>query len=329
MYNTQITGEALRQLSERRSRAISVAEQRRRELLSACPRLGEIATQLSRLGSEVGRLALSGSGNLKARIDELSTKSLSLQEERRQLLAQMELDEGYLEPPFICARCEDSGYIDGKRCVCLTTLLKNEACKQLPAPERLHDYCFDTFSLDYYPAHITVDGVALREHMQSLLRKCRTYADSFPAGGESLLFYGGTGLGKTHLSLAIAQQVAGQGFGVAYSSSQELVDRAERAKFGRDASGQDDLFVQTALSCDLLVLDDLGSEFSTALSVATLFHVINTRQLEHRPTIISSNLSPEQMQQRYSERLVSRILCGYSVLPFVGEDVRMQKSVGE
>ncbi len=329
MYNSQITGEALRKLSQRKSDALDTAKQRRFELYNAAPRLGEIATRLSSLGAEVGRLALSGSGDKSARLKEMANLSVSLQNERKEILLRMGLEEDYLEPPHTCKECSDSGYVQGRRCACLTALLKAEACKQLPAPEHLQEYCFDTFSLEYYPEHITVDGVGLREHMKSVLHKCRGFADAFPSHGESLLFYGGTGLGKTHLSLAIAQQVAGQGVGVAYASSQQLVDRAERAKFGRDQDGSDDIFVQTALKCDLLVLDDLGSEFSTQLSVATIFHVINTRQLEHRPTIISSNLSPEQMQERYSQRLVSRILCGYSVIPFVGQDVRMQKSMAD
>ncbi len=323
MYSAQVCEAALRQLSRRRSQALSLAEARREELFARVPRLREIERDLSSQGAQLGRLALGG-GNLAAKLAELQKNNLALQQEQETILKQLGLPANYLEPPFACPKCQDTGNVDGKRCECLASLMRKEASKALPAPEHLEEYSFESFDLSLYPA--SGEGpVTPRQQMQAVLNKCRSFAEAFPCGGESLLFIGRTGLGKTHLSLAIANRVAQTGAAVAYASAQDLVDRAERAKFGRDMGG-DAEFVQGALSCDLLVLDDLGTEFSGQMAATTLFQVINTRLLERRSTIISSNLSPQELQERYSERLASRILCAYSALPFAGNDIRLIKA---
>ena len=324
MYSSKVCDAALRQLSRRRSHALDIADQRREELFARVPRLQEIERQLSAQGAQLGRLALSGCG-FAAQLAQMREQNIALQQEQDKILSQLGLPGNYLEPPFFCPDCQDTGNVDGKRCHCLTTLMRNEACKALPAPNHLDEYSFDTFDLSYYPTQ--GDGsVSPRQQMQAVLNKCRSFADNFPCNGENLLFIGRTGLGKTHLSLAIANQVSKTGAAVAYASAQNLVDRAERAKFGRD-TGEDAEFVQGALTCDLLILDDLGTEFMSQMAATTLFQVINTRILERRSTIISSNLSPQEMQERYSERLASRILCSYSALPFAGNDIRLQKAM--
>ncbi|MBR5558790.1 MAG: ATP-binding protein [Oscillospiraceae bacterium] len=324
MYSSQVCEAALRQLSRRRSQALATADARRDELFARVLRLKEIEQQLSAQGAQLGRLALSG-GNPAQKLAEISRKNLALQQEQEDILKQLGLPSDYLDPPYFCPLCQDTGNVDGKRCACLTALMRVEASKALRAPEHLDDYTFDTFDLSYYPTQ--GDGpVSPHQQMQAVLNKCRSFAESFPCNGESLLFVGRTGLGKTHLSLAIASEVAKTGAAVAYTSAQDLIDRAERAKFGRD-NGNDAEFVQGALTCDLLILDDLGTEFPGQMAAVTLFQVINTRLLERRSTIISSNLSPQELHERYSERLASRILCSYSPLPFAGNDIRLQKAM--
>lgn len=324
MYSAQVCDAAMRQLSRRRSEALATADARRYELFARVPRFKEIENELSAQGAQLGKIALSG-GSFAQQLQAMQQRNLALQKEQEDMLRQLGLPANYLEPPYYCPLCEDTGYVEGKRCQCLSSLLRVEASKALPAPDHLSDYSFDAFKLDYYPAQ-GEGAVSPRQQMQAVLNKCRVFAESFPCGGESLLFLGRTGLGKTHLSLAIANEVAKSGAAVAYASVQDLVDRAERAKFGRD-SGGDAEFVQGALTCDLLVLDDLGTEFPSQMAAATLFQVINTRLLERRSTIISTNLSPQELQDRYSERLASRILCSYSALPFAGNDIRLRKAM--
>ncbi|MBP0962708.1 MAG: ATP-binding protein [Oscillospiraceae bacterium] len=324
MYSSKVCDAALRQLSRRRSRALDIADQRREELFARVPRLQEIEKLLSMQGAQLGRMALSGQ-SFAQQLEEMRSQNLALQKEQDSILAQLGLPCNYLEPPYSCPHCQDTGNVDGKRCECLTALMRNEACKALPAPNHLDEYSFETFDLSFYPTQGN-GSVSPRQQMQAVLNKCRSFAESFPCNGESLLFIGRTGLGKTHLSLAIANEVSKTGAAVAYASAQDLVDRAERARFGRD-TGEDAEFVQGALTCDLLILDDLGTEFMSQMTATTLFQIINTRLLERRSTIISSNLSLEQMQERYSERLSSRILCSYSALTFTGNDIRLQKAL--
>ena len=161
--------------------------------------------------------------------------------------------------------------------------------------------------------------------MAEVFERCKGYAQRFSNRSDSLLLMGRTGLGKTHLSLAIASSVMERGFGVVYASAQNLTDRAQREKFGRDTTGEDGEFLRYALHCDLLIIDDLGSEFITPLSASVLFHVVNTRLIEGRATLASTNLSIDEMQQKYDQRLISRMLYSYVILPFAGDDIRMKK----
>lgn len=324
MYSSQICEAALRQLSRRRSKALDTADRRREELFARVPRLAEIERELSRQGAQLARMALGGKG-FEDGLAQLRRANLALQQEQNDILNALGLPENYLEPPYTCPLCQDTGKVEGKRCSCMTALMRQEASKALPAPEHLDEFSFERFDLSFYPDE-GEGAVSPRRHMEKVLNKCRSFAESFPCAGESLLFIGRTGLGKTHLSLAIANVAAKNGAAVAYASAQDLVDRAERAKFGRDTGG-DAEFLQGALACDLLILDDLGTEFASQMAAATLFQVINTRLLERRSTIISTNLSSNELNDRYSERLASRVLCSYTTVPFAGSDVRMQKKL--
>ena len=153
---------------------------------------------------------------------------------------------------------------------------------------------------------------------------CLNYANSFDLNSYSILMMGETGLGKTHLSLAIAGEVLKKGFGVVYGSVQNLFSNIEKEHFGR-ATDADGTTEKMLLECDLLILDDLGAEFTTSFTVATFNNIVNTRMLTSKPTIISTNLSLTEMQKRYSERIASRIIGEYNILTFAGKDIRQQK----
>ena len=154
-------------------------------------------------------------------------------------------------------------------------------------------------------------------------RYCKNYADNFSLKSPSLILYGATGLGKTHLSLAIAGEVIGKGFGVIYGSAQNLLNRLENEKFGR--SGQDGDTLSLLLECDLLILDDLGAEFSTAFTLSAIYNIINSRMLASLPTIISTNLEPGELDKKYDQRIASRILGSFTPVYFCGRDIRQLK----
>ena len=324
MYDQKIIDSAMRRLSHRRQQALLTAQQRREELSQAHPRLEETLRQLGETGPQLVKAVLAR--RPQEEIHRLQDRSLALQEEMSLLLKELGLPADYLEPSFHCTLCQDTGFQNGKRCSCLEALLKEEACRALPTLDGGGQYQFSNFSLDYYSQRSPAPGrPSPRQRMEGVLAKCRAYVTPFLPRGESLLFIGRTGLGKTHLSLAVAGEAARQGFGVVYASAQGICDRAERVKFGRDEDGSDGQFLRAAYGCDLLVLDDLGSEYSSPLSNATLFDLVNSRLLDRRATLISTNLSPDEMERKYSERLVSRLLCGYAMLYFEGEDIRQQK----
>lgn len=323
MYSSKVMSSAQRVLSQRRQSALVEADRRRERLVQSYPELETLERQLGNTGAQLVKAAMSG--DAARHLVSLREHNLELQELRASILRHAGLPANYLEPPFTCSICQDTGFAEGRRCACLEGLLKAEAYKAIPALGNLGEYSFSTFSLDYYGERATGNQPSPRSRMAVVLDKCRRMAQDFTPLGESLLLIGRTGLGKTHLSLAVAGAVVERGYSVVYTSAQGLCDRAERNKFGRDVDGEDGSFLRCAEEGDLLVLDDLGSEFVSQLSTAVLFNLINTRLLERRRTIISTNLSPDDMQTRYSERMVSRLLCGYTMLYFDGEDVRQQK----
>ena len=183
---------------------------------------------------------------------------------------------------------------------------------------------FDTFSLDWYSEESTPSlGISARENMDWVYKTCKAYAENFGPESGSLLLSGAPGLGKTHLSAAIAREVSGDGWSVVYDTAGHIFQRFETQKFGREEEAESD--VDRVLNCDLLILDDLGTEMTTAFIQSALYQIINGRLIEKRSTILSTNLKVEDISRRYSPQIASRIEGEYQMLPFFGEDIRKLK----
>ena len=162
--------------------------------------------------------------------------------------------------------------------------------------------------------------------MKEILDFCRDYAADFATDSPSLLLYGATGLGKTHLSLAIASEAVKKGYGVIYGSAQNLMSRLEKEHFSSGRNSEYEGSEQALLECDLLIIDDLGAEFSTQFTVAELYNIINTRIMSRLPVIISTNLTPDGLEQKYTQRITSRIIGNYITLYLCGKDIRQIKN---
>lgn len=316
-YGKDIFQKALAELAKRRSAAEQIAETNLRRFYLECPRAQTIQRTKASEAAQIAKAVLSGS-NVKSSLTRLKDRNLQLQKEFLALLVQHGMQEQEILPQYRCAACKDTGFIDGKMCGCLKQLQKQLAFAALNMEVALINYRFDNFDLSYYEA-------AAAKQMERIYAYCKKYADAFRINSPSLLFRGATGLGKTHLSLAIAQAAIEKGFGVIYGSSQNFAVSLERERFDRTDPEQAAGTEKKLLSCDLLILDDLGTEFSSSYVTAALYNIINTRQLEGKSTIISTNLSTKELETRYSERFASRIMGQYGTFNFVGSDVRIQR----
>lgn len=316
-YGKEIFQKAMTQLDKRKSAAEQAAETQLQDFYLLCPKAEEIARTKTAEAARIAKAVLAG-GNVKSALEKLRDRNLFLQGEFLALLTQHGLQEKDIQPQYHCPDCRDTGFIDGKMCQCLKQLQKQIAFASLSMEVSLEKYRFDNFDLSFYEA-------AAAAQMERIFSYCKKYALAFRATSPSLLFRGATGLGKTHLSLAITHAAIEKGFGVVYGSSQNFAVSLERERFDRIDPAQAAGTEKRLLACDLLILDDLGTEFSSAYVTAALYNIVNTRLLEGKPTIISTNLTTKELEARYSERFASRIMGNFGTFNFVGNDVRIQK----
>lgn len=322
-YSAKIYEKATAELQSRREKAESQAKKRHDELALRYPELVMLENEMSKAGLEVIKVIGMGA-DAKGFIEKLKKRNLEVQNEIKELLRTAGLPEDYLEPRYLCNICEDKGVDKDRLCSCHIELLKRLAFESLCKTSPLKISSFDSFNLSYYPDTISGnEGVSCRQKMKDILDYCKTYANYFDMDSVSIFMYGETGLGKTHLSLAIAGEVIKKGYGVIYGTAQNLLTQLERERFGR--AKEDNDTDKMLLQCDLLILDDLGTEFSTQFTVAEIYNIVNTRMLSGRPTIINTNLSMKQLQDKYSQRITSRIIGEYQMLRFSGKDIRQLK----
>lgn len=319
-YNRELFADVRRQMEDRRLRAIEVADERRLALYAQLPEVESIDRELSRTGLMIMEEIQKGKEGLAERLETISLDNLDLQAQREAVLLRAGYPADYDTPKFACPDCKDTGYVGQKMCVCLKSALNEEGMRRAGLSHLFETQRFDTFLLDYYRHDPRIYRL-----MQSYLEICRRFADRFDQStGDNLLLCGGTGLGKTHLSTAIAGEVVQKGFDVLYESAPNLLSAFEAERFGRSltASVAD---TSRYLTCDLLVIDDLGAEMSNSFTVGVLYNLLNTRIVSRRPTVISTNLTLEEIRSRYTDRIASRLLGEYNVMRFEGRDIRLQK----
>lgn len=318
-YSRETYEKAESELKRRRSEALLKRAANHDAAVKIIPEILELEETMSRAGLDTIKAVGMGEDGEKY-IMNLARINLDAQARRKELLKANGFPEDWLDVPYTCKKCGDTGAVNGLVCDCFKTLLRSieyeSLCSKLPV-----DKCrFDNFRLDYYPDGA---GISPRKRMENVLNYCKAYADDFGKTSPSLLLYGMTGLGKTHLSLAVAGKAVEKGSGVIYTSAQNLFNRLEREKFGRT---EDNSTEQSVLDCDLLIIDDLGAEFVTQFTVTALYNIVNCRGLENRPTVISTNLTPDSISKTYNDRIASRILSNYELLKFDGSDIRQLKT---
>ena len=324
-YDGKIMRRAVQHYDEDKRARQDRFEARREAIFRRQPRLRDIDAELRSTMSRIISGALRRGTDPRPAVARLRDENLSLQEEKRALLGAMGLPEDALEEKPACPLCGDTGYRGGAVCRCLREYYAREQQKELSRMLDLGGQSFDTFSLQWYSEEDTEGlGISPRENMDWVYRTCKRYAEEFcPETSGNLLLTGDTGLGKTFLSAAIAREVSGEGWSVVYDTAAHIFDRFEAVKFGRDEDGEED--VERIMNCDLLILDDLGTEMTTAFVQSALYQVVNGRLLGRRPVILSTNLRLDGIAKRYSPQTASRIEGEYQVMPFFGRDIRLQK----
>lgn len=283
------------------------------------PEIESIDARLRTQMTELVGLMLKKDRSPSADIERLEAESLALQSRKKELLVENGFAEDYLDDIFSCRECRDTGYVDGRMCSCLKKLYNREITKELGVLLQSGDESFERFDLSLY-------GDAA-EGMKIVYETCKAYAENFGRDSLNLLFCGGTGLGKTYLSACIARTVAGKGFSVCYDTASSALDAFEQKKFARDAdvaaaAGEK---TERMLDCDLMILDDLGTEMPTPMAVSALYTLINTRLVNGKKTIISTNCGSDELRRRYGDQICSRIDGEYIKLPFKGRDIRTMK----
>ncbi len=317
----KLMDQALDILSQRRQGTKLELKRRQDEIAHTVPGIPPLQKQLAMTSIEVARLILAGPNNIQDKLAFLQDNNLHLQQRISEQLTQNGFPEDYLSPHPVCSICGDSGYVNGTMCGCLKQIVQKLSSERLNEVAPFALSSFDTFDLRYYPDAPDPElKIVPRVKMKEVYDYCVSYANAFSLSSPSLFMWGKTGLGKTHLSLSIARTVIGKGYNVIYGSIQDLLRTIEREHFSREKPEKETL--QILLDADLLVLDDLGAEYDSSFNTATVYNLLNTRINQQRPTIISCNLTTREIQAKYNDRIVSRLLATYESLLFVGNDIR-------
>lgn len=329
-YNQQNYRRIRQEYKTKYLRAREDAERRRREIELLIPEVLNIHRELSGVGLEIMRVSLEHAEDDAAReaaIAVLRKKNEALLARRSDLLIAAGYSPNYTELRYECDKCNDTGFLDDtSMCDCMKTQLRMAGYESSGLGNLLRTQSFDNYSLDYFKN----DEKTYRT-MSTILRMLQHWAANFTLGdathpaSDNLLLIGGTGLGKTHLSTAVAKTVLDGGHDVLYTTAVGMVSAFEAERFGNSIGPSDETSLDRYYNVDLLIIDDLGTEVANQFTVSALYNVINTRMNLRRPTIISTNLMQEELRRRYWDRITSRLFGEYRVLLFLGTDVRAQK----
>lgn len=325
-YEKEVTARARVRHAEAVEQHRTNQRQRQERVYDQYPRVRQLDQEIRQTMAEVMGHAFRHGEDPSVAVEQVRQKNLSLQHERNAILIGAGYGPEYLTEGPLCKRCSDTGYVGEKMCACLEKYCQEEQRKELTSLLSSSLGSFDDFSLDFYSTvRDSVLGISPREQMEIIYEIAVNYARKFSHHSRSLLMNGGTGLGKTFLSACIARQVVSMGYSVVYDTAIHVFSCLEKQKFG-SATDEEKRMAERIMECDLLILDDLGTEMQTAFVSPALYSIVNGRILATKPTIISTNLSISELSRRYTPQIASRLMGEYQNLLFLGQDIRIQKT---
>lgn len=296
------------------------------EVYRRIPQIEKLDQEIAGSGAECARMALHGDPNAR---ETLRRKLADLREQKQILLAAGGYPADYMEMRYRCPDCQDTGYMNGHRCHCFERKRLQVLYAQSNIEEVLKRENFDTLTFGYYDDEQLLPGLnrTVFSYMQLVVKRCREFAENFPRSGQNILFTGSTGVGKTFLTNCIAKALMDRYVSVIYLSSPDLFEIFSKYKFGRGSEEDCEEAYRHILECEMLIIDDLGTEVNNTFVSSQLFYCINERINRKKGTIISTNLSMDMMRDAYSDRVTSRIMSSYMMIPLYGGDIRVRKTM--
>ncbi len=323
-YNREDYVRIKAQYSEKYMMARERAEERRFELYARIPEVKDIDSVLAGTGSEIMAIITAGKENVEEKVTSLKERNDSLLRRRAELLVANGYSADYSDVHYECDKCGDTGYVGTKMCECMKKALVLAGYESSGLGGLIRTQSFENFSLDYYKNG--VDGSVNYENMNNFVNALKKFAESFDSETyKNHLLFGPTGLGKTHLSTAVAKTVIERGYDVLYVGALGMIGDFEARRFGTGAGDGSQRATERYYNADLLIIDDLGTEVANQFTVSCLYDVINSRINNRKSTFINTNLTKKELESKYAERITSRIFGEYYPVPFRGTDIRKQK----
>lgn len=326
-HDRKILSAARERLEQLKQNNQDEESRRRAEISAKIPEIPLLEQKITALMAMIFKLSLSKGRDFTGEIAQVREQVTDARMRKAELLTEHGYPIDYLDEIISCPLCRDTGVYEGGVCSCLEKLYSAELSSELSALIRNGDESFENFDLNLYP-DAPGSKNSPRAVMTLVSSRCRKFADNFPEVASSLLMRGGAGTGKSYLAACIARVVSSKAFSVCYDSASGALGAFEARKFSRSAEAAEEAErkVRRMLECDLMILDDLGTEMTTSFTVSALYDLINERLLSRRPMIICTSLSDEEIARKYGAQIASRIAGEFAALPFVGDDIRRIKN---
>ena len=328
--NESTLRDILTNYERKRDKADRLLEKRKNDVYRQIPQIKEIEDEISRVGLDMMKLVLKNPSNKEELSLQAKEKIQTLNDKKQELLDKWNVPKGYLEIQYECNLCKDRGFLaNGKKCNCLKQAIINESYKMSNLSKMLEKQNQCTYDDSIFSDEIDPkNGISPRQNMQLILSDCDEFIYDFDKDNDkNLLFYGDTGLGKTFMSSYIAKELLDKGYLVIYQTAFKMFEIIEEYKFRNDDKHLSRSDYENLFECDLLIIDDLGTELTNSFTISELFIILNTRLLNGKKTIISTNLSPAQLGELYSQRIFSRIFDKFKMIKFIGADLRWQNKI--